>query len=140
MNKHDLTRAAFNRVHGDLFGQEARYVAEFYNYSAGDYNPDTGQLEGETKSLTGSANVETVPPAQDSTISIERGSDVDWSTSIRFPEQTEITSEFKPLGVDNERPTEVEITDQKTDTTETFELHSYTTEIGSGMIMCRLMA
>jgi len=46
--------------------------------------------------------------------------------------------EIKPLGDENERPTEVEIQDQLSGDTETFELHSYTTEIGSGMVMCRL--
>jgi len=43
-----------------------------------------------------------------------------------------------PLGEDSERPTEVELTDQVNGETELFELHSYTTEVGSGMIMARL--
>jgi len=69
-SKFDRVRESFSRAHTDLFGNQDRYVAEFYNYSQGDYNPDTGDIEGETKSLIGSANVEIVPPAQDSSISI----------------------------------------------------------------------
>jgi len=200
MSKWDMVRDSFERAHADLF--DSRYEVTFYNYSAGDYNPDTGQLENETKSSIGSATVEIVPPAQDTTIDLQ-GTDVDWTTSIRFPiDSTELTvasgetyvvpdgtteiytsvtvesnatlevngavitksltdnglvtgdgqvsvlggsgtnpfvSNINTLGVDNEKPTEVEITDQKDGTKETFELHSYTTEIGSGMIMCRLV-
>jgi len=136
MSKWDSVRGSFSRAHGDLFG-DTRYIGELFNYSSGTYNPDTGDIEGENKSSIGTANVEIVPPAQDSTVDLQ-GNDYDWSTSIRFPESEAVTSEFQPLGTENERPTEVEITDQKNDTTETFELHSYTTEIGSGFIMCRL--
>jgi len=114
-----------------------RYTAEFFNYSQGTWDPDADEMTGETRSSIGTANVEIVPPAQDSTIDLQ-GTDISWSTSIRFPEDETITSAFQPLGTENERPTEVEITDQKDGSTETYELHSYTTELGSGMIMCRL--
>jgi len=198
---NDTHRQTFERLHGALFSQ-SRYEAEFFNYSAGTWDPDNDEMTGETKSSIGSTTVEIVPPAQDSTIDLQ-GTDIDWSTSIRFPNtasdlvvksgethtvpsgETEIyntvtvesnatltiegriiakkvtnngtinvngtlsvfggsgknplITNINTLGVDNERPTQVEITDQKDGTKETFELHSYTTEIGSGMIMCRLV-
>jgi len=201
--KWDRFQSGLDRIHEDLFG-DTRYIAEFFNYSAGAWDPDNDEMTGETKTSIGTANVEIVPPAQDSTIEVESGTDVDWSTSIRLPNRGSgsltvesgttytidigeletyelvtveanatltvdgklITSEFvnngtvngggevsalsgdanvtlvnrlQPLGVDNERPTEVELIDQKDGSDETFELHSYTTEIGSGMIMCRLV-
>jgi phage baseplate assembly protein gpV len=43
------------------------------------------------------------------------------------------------LGEDNQKPTEVELADDVTDSTETYELHSYREERGSGMVMCRLV-
>jgi len=136
MSKWNDFRSTVGRIHDDLF--DSRFSAEFFNYSAGTWDPDNDEMTGETRSSIGTANAEIVPPAQDSTIDLQ-GTDIDWSTSIRFPEDESITSSFKPLGVDNERPTEVEITDHKDDSTTTFELHSYTTEIGSGLIMCRLV-
>jgi len=68
MNKHDLTRAAFNRAHGDLFGQQARYVAEFFNYSQGSYDPAEGEMSGQSRSSIGTATVEVIPPTQDSLV------------------------------------------------------------------------
>lgn len=134
----DMVRGSFERAHNDLFGNQDRYLADFFNYSSGSYNPDEGEIEGETRSAFASnITVEIVPPGQDSTVEND-GTDMSWTTSIRFPDQS-FASEIVPLGEDNERPTEVEITDQKTDSTELFELHSYTTEIGSGMLMCRLV-
>jgi len=46
---------------------------------------------------------------------------------------------LRPLGDDNERPTEVEISNPKTGNNDTYELHSYKYEKGSGMVMCRLV-
>jgi len=138
-SKWDSVRTSFNRGHTEFFG-DGRYTVEFYNWNqpADAYNPQTGEIDNGTRDSIGTSTVEIVPPAQDSTIDVESGNDVEWSTSIRFPESDAVTSEFQPLGTENERPTEVELTDHKDDSTEVFELHSYTTEIGSGMIMCRL--
>jgi len=133
-SKWDRVRDSFDRAHSDLF--DSRYAAEFINYNSDSWDPDADEMT-ETKTSLGTANVEIVPPAQDSTIDLQ-GNDFSWSTSIRFPEDESITSGFKPAGTENEHMTEVEITDQKDGSTETYELHSYTTEIGSGMIMCRL--
>lgn len=135
MSKWNLVRESMERAHEDLFETD-RYSCEFYNYDGGDYNPDTGQIENDTRSSIGTVDVEIVPPSQDSSIN-NQGSSFDWSTSIRFPEDENIVGQITPLG-ETDRPTEVELTDQQNNTTEVFELHSYTTEIGSGMIMCRL--
>lgn len=136
MNKWDTTRGTLDRIHGDLF-EGGRYSATFYNYGSGAYNPDTGEMEGETRTLVDSIQVELVPPGQDSTVESD-GTSFNWSTSIRFPEAGGVVGSLTPLGVDSERPTEVLVTDQQDDTTTSFELHSYTTEVGSGMVMCRL--
>jgi len=149
MSKWDRVRGSMARAHNDLF--DSRYEVTFYNYSAGDYNPDTGQLENETKSSIGSATVEIVPPAQDSTIDLQ-GTDIDFTTSFRVPiadlgESAWGTNwgtnwggkPFYPLGEDNNRPTEIEITEQTMGETQTFELQSYSTEYGSGMVMLRVV-
>jgi len=44
-----------------------------------------------------------------------------------------------PLGEDNERPTEVEISNPKEGENDTYELHGYKYEKGSAMVMCRLV-
>jgi len=46
---------------------------------------------------------------------------------------------LKLLGEDNERPTLVDISDPKDDETDRYELHGYSYEKGSGMLMCRLV-
>jgi len=202
MSQWDRVRSSFNRAHTDLF-EQTRYSAEFYNYTGGSYNPDSGDREGESRNNIGSATVEVVPPAQDSTVDND-GTSFSWTTSIRLPNsgdgsltvengetytidigETEeyetvtvdsggvlvvngkllthtltnngtvdnngtiialdgspgdtLPADFVPLGVDNDKPTEVEIQDQSTGEKEVFELHSYTTEIGSGMVMARLV-
>jgi len=135
-DKNDRVRASFARAHNDLFSG-TRYEATFYDYTTGSYDPDTGGKTGETRQELGTENVEIVPPGQDTTIEND-GTSFSWTTSIRFPESQSIVGQLTPLGEDSERPTEVELTDQQSGETEVFELHSYTTEIGSGLIMCRL--
>lgn len=137
MSHWDQVRNSFSRAHGDLF-QGSRYQAEFFNYSGGSWDPDADEFTGESRSSLGTENVEIVPPAQDSSVRVS-GTSFSWDTSIRFPEEDSVVGSLKPLGEDADRPTEVEITDQEDGSTELFELHSYTTELGSGMLMCRLV-
>jgi len=136
MNQLDRARQRLSRVHDELFAGE-RQKAEFFDYDAGTWNPDTDEITGQGRTSIGTVTVEIVPPTQDTSVDVQ-GTDISWSTSIRFPEDKDVVGSLTTLGVENERPTEVEITDQQDGTTETFELHSYTTELGSGMIMCRL--
>jgi len=139
MNQWDMVRQSFGRAHDDFFSGQSRYNATFYNYSGGSWDSDADEITGETRnSFATDVSVEIVPPGQDSTVDSD-GTSFGWSTSIRFPQDEFDDSKIVPLGEDNERPTEVELTNQKDSSTETFELHSYTTEIGSGMIMCRLV-
>lgn len=138
MSKWTRVRSNFDRAHSDLFGSQSRYNADFYNYSTGSYDPDEGEMTSQNRSsFATNITVEIVPPGQDSTVETS-GTDFSWTTSIRFPDQS-FVSNIVPLGQDAEKPTEVEITDLKTDSMETFELHSYTTEVGSDMILCRLV-
>lgn len=126
------------RLHTDLFAQDSRYSAEFYNYSAGSYNPDTGEVEGETRGTVATTNVELVPPRMDTTVDVD-GTSFSWDTSARLPEADVPVDEFVPLGVDNQKPTEVEISDPTTGDSDLFELHGYTPERGSGFVMVRLV-
>jgi len=135
-DKWDRFQDSVERQHDNLFGQ-SEYTATFYNYSGGSYDPNEGTVTGESRTQAGTANVEIVPPAIDSTVRVE-GTSFSWDTSIRFPETDDIISELVPLGEDNERPTEVEI-DEPVDGIDTFELHGYKFEKGSGMIMARLV-
>jgi len=201
MTDFSRVRRTFERAHGDLFTGE-RYQAEFFNYSAGSYNPDTGDIEGSTRSSIGTEDVEYVPPSIDTSVRVG-GTSFSWDTSIRLvvPTQelivsggetvtiasdttevfTTVTVEangtleingtlitksvtadgtidtngtltlvdttatnpfialLTPLGEDGEKPTEIELTDQVEGTTTTYELHGYNNEVGSGMIMCRLV-
>jgi len=137
-SKHDLTRATLTRLHGDVFGQDSRYSAEFFNYSAGSYNPDTGEVEGATQTSIGTTNIEFVPPRMDTTVDVD-GTSFSWDTSARLPESDVPVGEFVPLGADNRKPTEVAITDPTTDETDMYELHGYSPERGSGMVMVRLV-
>lgn len=199
MSKWVQVRNSFSRVHDDLF-ETARYSCEFFNYSGGSYDPDTGQVGGESRTSIGSTTVEIVPPAIDSTVD-NQGTSFSWDTSIRFPIGTgsltvsdtytippgttesydSVTIEsgatltvngeliagtltnngtlndngsvivlnasgtntfsqsLTTLGEDNEKPTEVEISDEKSGSTTIYELHGYSVEKGSGMIMCRLV-
>jgi len=50
-----------------------------------------------------------------------------------------LLAELTPLGIDNERPTEIEINDPTDNDPETYELHSFAPEQGSGMLMCRVV-
>jgi len=134
MSKWDRFRGSVERVHEDLF--ESEFTATFYNYSGGSYDPNEGKITGESRTQVGTENVEIVPPAIDSTVRVD-GTSFSWDTSIRFPETDAIISELVPLGEDNERPTEVELS-EPVDGTDTFELQGYSFEKGSGMIMARL--
>ncbi len=105
-SKWNRVRGSLGRAHDDLF-EDTEYQAEFYNHSGGSYNPDTGQIEGDTRSKIGSTTVELVPPAMDTTVETD-GTSMSWDTSIR-----------SSLTV--------------------YELHGYSIERGSGMVMCRLV-
>lgn len=135
-NKWDAVAESFERAHNDLFSQ-ATYTAEFFNYSTGTYDPDTGEIDGQTRSSIGSIQVEVVPPSMDTSIENE-GHSFDWDTSIRFPTEDK-PGDLVPLGEDNERPTEVEIEDDEESADVVYELHGYSVEKGSGMVMCRLV-
>lgn len=135
-SQNDMLRGTLDRVHGDLYSGN-RYSGEFYNYNGGTWNPDEDEVTGETRDLVGSTNVELVPPGMDSTIETD-GTSTSWTTSIRFPEDESVAGSLVPLGVDGEKPTEVELTDQQSGSMTVFELHSYTQEVGSGMLLCRL--
>jgi hypothetical protein len=153
MSKLDQIRGTFNRVHDDLF--DADYEAEFINTSLGTRDNATDTFSGETESSIAKVPVEIVPPAVDTTVR-ETGTSFSWDTSIRFPEDVEdverwgsnwgsnwgsetLIDVIKPLGEDNQRPTLVEITDMADNDTDRFELHGYSYEKGSGMVMCRLV-
>jgi len=129
-------RSTFKRAHEDLF--EPNYTVEFFNYSGGDWSPDDDEFTGESRDSIGTANVEIVPPAIDSTVRTE-GTSFSWDTSIRLPLDDAPVSDFVPLGEDSKRPTEVEITDNVEDKTEVYELHGFSEERGSGMVMCRIV-
>jgi len=135
--QHDRFRQRLDLRHGGLFS-DTRYEAEFFNYSGGSYDPDRGEVTGETRSSIGTAQIELVPPGMDTTVDVD-GSSFSWDTSIRLPTDTGLVSDFVPLGEANERPTEVEISDQVEGDTDTYELHGYSEERGSGMVMCRLV-
>lgn len=138
-DKWTRVQASFDRAHDDLFSLEA-YTCDFFNYSQGSYDPDTGEMTGQSRDSTPFATVqcEIVPPGQDSTVETD-GTSFSWTTSIRVPETSAIVGSLVPLGEDAERPTEVEIHDPEDNANDTFELHSYTYEKGSGFIMCRLI-
>jgi hypothetical protein len=136
-DQHDRFRQRLALRHGELFSG-TRYEAEFFNYSGGAYDPDEGEITGESRTSIGTAQVELVPPGMDTTVDVD-GTSSSWDTSIRLPTDTGLVSDFVPLGEDNERPTEVEISDQVENDTDTYELHAYSEERGSGMVMCRLV-
>jgi len=137
MSKYDKVRETFTRVHDNLFA-DSRYSADFYNYTGGSYDPSTGDVGGESRDKFGTENIEIVPPSQDSSTDVD-GTSFSWDTSIRFPQTDSIVGNLTPLGTDNDRPTEVEITDQQDSETVIYELHSYNNELGSGFIMARLV-
>lgn len=153
MSKWDRARGTFNRAHDDLF--DGSYDAEFFNHSQGTYDPNTGEMTGQTRSSLGTRQVEIVPPAMDSTVDVD-GTSFSWDTSIRFPQSEDFDSSWGtnwgtnwggdtlisniiPLGDDNRQPTEIEISEPGDSNPGTFELHSYAFEKGSGMVMCRLV-
>lgn len=135
-NQNDRVRGTFERVHSDLF-DSTPYDAEFINTSQGTRDNLTDSYSDETETSLGTIQVEIVPPAIDSTVRSE-GTSFSWDTSIRFPVDDK-PGELKPLGEDNEKPTVVEITDPEDSGIDEYELHGYSYEKGSGMLMCRLV-
>ena len=152
-SKWDRVKDSFSRAHADLFS--ADYEAEFINTSLGTRDNATDSFSGETESSVATVPVEVVPPAMDTTVR-ETGTSFSWDTSIRFPENVEdvggwgsdwgtnwggetLIDVIKPLGEDNQRPTLVEITDMADNDIDRYELHGYSYEKGSGMVMCRLV-
>lgn len=135
--QNERFRETVERLHDGLF-DGTRYQAEFFNHSGGSYNPSKGEITGESRTSIGTAQVELVPPGMDTTVDVD-GTSFSWDTSIRLPTDTGLVSDFKPLGTDNERPTEVEVSDQVENDTDTYELHGFSEERGSGMVMCRLV-
>lgn len=133
-NKNERIRETFERVHDDLF-DDATYTAEFFSYSAGTY--DSGTQTGRTRESQGSTNCEIVPPASDSTIR-RSGTDLSFSTSIRIPLDRTLISNLDWPGEDVKKPSEVEITDNIDNSTETYQVSSYSEERGSGFVMIRL--
>lgn len=135
-DKWTRVRDSFSRAHDDLYS--SKHAAEFFNHSQGSYDPDTGKMTGETRSSIGSIDVEIVPPAIDSTVDSD-GTSFSWDTSIRMPLDESIVSSLIPTGVDNRKPTEVEVTDNIESDTTIYEVHGYSEERGSGMVMVRLI-
>jgi hypothetical protein len=126
-------RSGFRRAHNDLF--EPNYSAEFFDYTAGTY--DSGDITGQNRESVGTENVEIVPPATDTTID-RQGTDLSFSTSIRFPDTDDVISELTFPGDGVDKPGEVEIQDDVAGEVETYQLHAYSGERGSGMLMVRL--
>lgn len=134
-SKWDRVKDSFSRAHADLF--TADYEAEFINTSLGTRDNATDSFSGETETSIGTIEVEIVPPAMDTTVR-ETGTSFSWDLSIRFPTEDK-PGELIPLGDDNQQPTEVIIQDPEDDGPDEFELHGYSYEKGSGMLMCRLV-
>lgn len=112
-------------------------IATFYNYSEGTYDPDEGEMTGQTRSSIGEYDVELLPPQADSSVD-EAGTSLSFDTSIRFPiEDGGLADQLVPLGEDSEKPTEVEV--EGRDGTQTYELHTYSKEYADQMLMCRLV-
>lgn len=112
--------------------------ATFYNYTTGTYDPDSGDMSGQTRTEVATETVEYVPPTIDTTVDVD-GTSFSWDTSIRFADTDGVANDLVPLGEDSEQPTEVELVDTADGGTTTYELHGYSVEEGSGMIMCRLV-
>jgi len=113
-------------------------TATFYNYTTGTYDPDSGDMSGQTRTEVATETVEYVPPTMDTTVDVD-GTSFSWDTSIRFADSDGVADDLKPLGEDNDKPTEVEIPDTSDGSTTVYQLHGYSIEEGSGMIMCRLV-
>lgn len=153
-SKWDGVRRALDRAHGDLFANQSRYEATFYSYDPGSYDPNSGEMTGDTRQQIDTAYVERVPPSIDTTVDTD-GTNFSWDTTIRFPlgsgsaygdgdygsglYSADLDSALVPLGEDNRRPTEVELKDDTDTDPIVYELHGYKVEEGSGMLMCRLV-
>jgi len=167
MSKFDRVRGSFERAHDDLF-PSTTYDAEFINTTQGTRSNVDDSYSGESETSLGTIQVEIVPPAMDTTVR-ETGTSFSWDTSIRFPlssftsdedsggtysgttggtysgttgltySSKIIDDELIPLGDDNQKPTRVEIVDPEDSKVDAYELHGYSYEKGSGMLMCRLV-
>jgi len=137
MSKWDRVQSSFERAHDDLF-QNDEYEATFYNYSGGSWDPDADAFTGESRSSFLTTQIEIVPPGMDTTVDVD-GTSVSFDTSIRLPADDVSTDAFVPLGDDNEKPTEVVISDPQSAEDDLYELHGYSYEKGSDMLMCRLV-
>jgi len=135
--KWDSFQSAVERAHDDLFFS-SEYTATFYNRDSGSYDPDSGTMENQSRSELATFDVEVVPPAMDTTVDVD-GTNFDFTTSIRFPQDRLDTGDIIPLGEDNRRPTEVEISNPQESDEDVYELHGYSYENGSEMLMCRLV-
>lgn len=134
----DRHQRVFARKHDRLFG-ESEYSADFYNYSDGSYDPDTGEMTSQTRSsFATDVPVEIVPPAIDSSVDVE-GTTFSWDTSLRVPEGSGVVGSLIPYGEDSDRPTEIEITDTEDNELDVYELQGYKYELGSGFIMLRVV-
>jgi len=136
-NKWNRFQDSVDRAHRDLFFSE-EYTATFYNRASGSYDPDEGRMSGQSRSQLAEFEVEIVPPAQDTTVDVD-GTNLDFTTSIRFPQDRLNSGDLIPLGEDNRRPTEVEISNPQESDKDVYELHGYSYEKGSEMLMCRLV-
>lgn len=132
-SKWNRVRGSFKRAHNDLF--EPNYSAEFFEYTDGTYS--AGEISGQTRESVGTTNVEIVPPATDTTIDRE-GTDLSFSTSIRFPDTDSIIDSLTFPGDGVDKPGEVEIQDDVAGEVEIYQLHAYSEERGSGFVMIRL--
>jgi len=134
-SKFDMFRAAGKREHTTTL---EFFTATFYNRAGGSYDPDEGRMINQTRNELASFDVELVPPAMDTTVSVG-GTNLDFTTSIRFPQDRLDTNDLNALGEDNTRPTEVEISNPQESDKDVYELHGYSYENGSEMLMCRLV-
>jgi hypothetical protein len=135
-SQNDRIRGTFDRFHDDFFSTD-RYSAEFFNHTQGTRDNLTDDFNGETRESIGTIQVEMVPPSIDSSVR-STGTSFSWDTSIRFPLDESVVGSLLPLGEDNQQATEIEIEDDQDSGIETYELHGYSVEKGSGMVKCRL--
>lgn len=110
----------------------------FYNYSSGTYDPDGGKVTGRSRSQIAQEKVEYIPPSIDTSVDSD-GTSVSWDTSIRFPDSDGVVGQLVTLGEDSEKPTEVEVADPEESDPTVYQLHGYSVEQASGMLMCRLV-
>lgn len=137
MDKYSqIQDGAITRAHNDLFQQE-EYQATFYTYTAGTYDPSTGEVTGATRSELTTAHVEIVPPEVDTTVDLD-GSDVDFTTSLQFPKSLFDVTQLDYLGSEK-TPSEVEVGDDVEGDTTTYQVQGYHEKRGSGLVLLRVV-